>query len=237
MSIKDQSHENEGFVSRWSRRKLEEDKPDEGAEGNIESESLPKIPLNTVMPGATTGRMSTTVEADRLKEELAHSEEREPILTDADMPEIDTLNEGSDFTGFMSPGVSDKLRKLALRKLFAGAGFNIRDGLDDYDEDFTNFAPLGDIVTCDMKHRAEVEEEKRLKALAESEAADESVEHHDEEALKQETLAAEEESGEALDQDVTTDVDEQDQSPTESPLSDDQIAAETDNEPDSSPHS
>ena len=51
----------------------------------------------------------------------------------------------------MSPGVSAPLRKSALRKLFSATGFNIRDGLDDYDDDFTNFAPLGDIVTSDMK--------------------------------------------------------------------------------------
>ena len=80
----------------------------------------------------------------------------------------------------MSSGVSDELRKLALRKLFHGVGFNIRDGLDDYDEDFTSFAKLGDIVTSDMRHQAEVkarkarEEAERLQAQLEGEQGSET---------------------------------------------------------------
>ncbi|MCB1758260.1 MAG: DUF3306 domain-containing protein [Gammaproteobacteria bacterium] len=76
-----------------------------------------------------------------------------PPLTDADMPPIDSLDESSDFSGFMSPGVSDPLRRLALRRLFSGQQFNLRDGLDDYDDDFTSFAKLADIVTADMRHQ------------------------------------------------------------------------------------
>lgn len=86
-------------------------------------------------------------------------------LTDADMPDLDSLGEDSDFTGFMSSGVSDKLRNLALRKLFHAPVFNIRDGLDEYDEDYTSFEKLGDIVTCDMKHQIEVQERKLREAL------------------------------------------------------------------------
>ena len=84
----------------------------------------------------------------------------EKALTDEDMPPLDTLDEDSDYSGFLSPGVSEALRRRALRKLFSSAVFNIPDGLDDYDyddDDFTSFAALGDIVTSDMKHQAEVE--------------------------------------------------------------------------------
>lgn len=80
-------------------------------------------------------------------------------LTDEDMPDIESLTPDSDYTGFLSPQVSDGLRRLALRKLFQGAEFNIRDGLDDYDQDFTGFAGLGSVVTADMKHL--LEQEKR----------------------------------------------------------------------------
>ena len=38
--------------------------------------------------------------------------------------------------------------------------FHIPDGLDDYGDDFTSFAALGDIVTSDMWHQAEVEAER-----------------------------------------------------------------------------
>ncbi len=63
-----------------------------------------------------------------------------------------------------SPEVSEKLRKVALRKLFHGAAFNVRDGLCEYDEDYTSFEPLGDIVTADMRHQQEMLERKAREA-------------------------------------------------------------------------
>jgi hypothetical protein len=81
--------------------------------------------------------------------------EAPPELTDDDMPSLDTLGDDDDYSGFLSEGVSDALRKQALRRLFRSPKFNVVDGLDDYAEDFTSFAPLGDIVTADMKHHME----------------------------------------------------------------------------------
>jgi hypothetical protein len=75
----------------------------------------------------------------------------EPVLTDADMPPVESLDSESDYSPFMSPGVSEHLRTRALRKLFHLPAFNITDGLNDYDEDFTEFAGLGDTVTHEMK--------------------------------------------------------------------------------------
>ena len=72
-------------------------------------------------------------------------------LMDADMPSIDSLDSNSDFSVFMSPKVSEQLRTLALRKLFHMPAFNVTDGLNDYDEDYTGFAGLGNVVTHEMK--------------------------------------------------------------------------------------
>ncbi len=78
-----------------------------------------------------------------------------PPLGDSDMPPIESLDEESDFRDFLSPEVSDELRRLALRKLFHAPTFNIRDGLDDYDEDLTQFAKLGGLITADIRHQLE----------------------------------------------------------------------------------
>lgn len=78
-----------------------------------------------------------------------------PPLTDADMPPIDDLDGRSDYGMFLSPAVSDQLRRLALRKLFHSSEFNVRDGLDDYDGDFSQFTKLGDVITADLKRRLE----------------------------------------------------------------------------------
>jgi hypothetical protein len=97
------------------------------------------------------------------------------------MPDVETLNEDSDFSGFMSTGVSETLRKMALQKLFHGKSYNVRDGLDEYDGDYTSFEKLDpSVITCDMKHILEVEAEK-LRLAKEAE-----------EKKKAELLAAEE---------------------------------------------
>lgn len=97
--------------------------------------------------------------------------EPEPVLTDADMPPLESLDERSDYSGFLSSGVSEELRRLALRKLFRSAAFNVTDGLDDYAEDFTSFAKLGDIVTREMRVREAIDaaREKAKALLAEAE--------------------------------------------------------------------
>jgi len=142
-------NDKESALSRWSRRKLEADQ-------------LALVVEESASPDIETS-LSTA-------DQVTADTEAKPVLTDADMPDIETLNEDSDFSGFMSAGVSDKLRNLALRKLFKAPVFNIRDGLDEYDEDYTYFEKLGDIVTCDMKHQIEMQELKRREA-EEAEAA------------------------------------------------------------------
>jgi len=135
----------ESGLRRWSRRKQESAQEAPAAEQ--------AIPIDTEPSLGTTAPIETEAES-------------RPALTDADMPPIESLNENSDYSGFMSEGVSDELRNLALRKLFKAPVFNIRDGLDEYDEDYTYFEKLGDIVTCDMKHHIEMKEQREREALA-----------------------------------------------------------------------
>lgn len=167
----------ESVLSRWSRRKLE---ADQLAPANDDPVS---------QNGQSEASLSATQAAD---------EAEKPLLTDADMPDIESLDEDSDFSGFMSAGVSDELRNLALRKLFKAPGFNIRDGLDEYDEDYTYFEKLGDIVTCDMKHQIEMKEKKLREeqaleaANADNDEIDEAAEIDAEDLATQ--AAAEDES-------------------------------------------
>lgn len=59
-----------------------------------------------------------------------------PGSLDHTLPDPDTLPAGSDITAYLASGVSSGLRKRALRRLFAGKHYGIRDGLDDYDDDY-----------------------------------------------------------------------------------------------------
>jgi hypothetical protein len=126
----EQDDEDGNFLARWSRRK----------QAGYQHRAHPST------PGPQTGAGETLAEDDLQQAAAAQRE-----LTDADMPPVDSLDEKSDYAAFMSPGVSEKLRAQALRKLFHMPGFHVPDGLDDYDDDFTQFAKLGDIVTREME--------------------------------------------------------------------------------------
>ena len=125
----------EGFLDRWSRRKQADRLPEPAATEAMEQQAVP------------------AVDEDPAQE-----------LTDADMPPIDSLDGDSDFSVFMSPGVSEELRTEALQKLFHQPEFNVTDGLNDYDEDYTSFAGLGTLVTREMKRMLKRELKRELEA-------------------------------------------------------------------------
>ena len=141
-------NETEGFYSRWSKRKRQ-----------ARSSQLDEIQDSTATQTADAINPSADCPVNQ------EPGEDKAVLSDCDMPDLDTLTEDSDYSCFFSSGVSEKLRKLALRKLFQGQSFNLCDGLDDYDEEYTSFETLGDIVTADM--RFQLEQQARQKLLAE----------------------------------------------------------------------
>ncbi len=117
----------EGFVSRWSRRKQQV-----AAEASSE-----QVMAKTISKEAATESLKNSSDVKVIQEELIDPEvikaqrlEALNKLTDEDMPDIETLDENSDFSGFMSTSVSEGLRNMALKKLFMGKSYNIRDGLD-----------------------------------------------------------------------------------------------------------
>ena len=178
------------WIQRRQRVKAEDEKriPDP-ADNTVDREAEPfarTASTKTSGDNAAAGRQTRKPAAKGIEEEIEsgsesgsesepergiEGESEEKILTDADMPPIESLDEDSDYSGFLSPGVSEELRRRALRKLFFSAAFNVRDGLDDYDDDFTSFEALGDMVTADMKHQKEVEAERAQAAQAKTENA------------------------------------------------------------------
>jgi hypothetical protein len=125
----------EGFVARWSRRKQaarNDEKPLQ--------EPSPSVAVSAVSPAPATASV--------------------PVLTDKDMPPIEGLTGESDFSGFLSPGVSEDLRRRALYKLFHLPEFNTRCPLDSEYYDCHGYEPLGDIVTHEMREALEREAEK-----------------------------------------------------------------------------
>lgn len=117
--------EAEPFLERWSRRKVR----------------------------ARTGAVT---EPDAQANDVASAPAPEgPERARPPLPDLESLGADSDYSAFMAPGVDEGLRRQALRKLFSSPQYNVRDGLDDYCDDFTQWKSLGDIVTADMRHHLE----------------------------------------------------------------------------------
>lgn len=89
------------------------------------------------------------------KQPLPASESRSTSESPADapleLPAVDSLDATSDYSAFLDSRVSEELQRLALRKLFHLPEFNVTDGLNDYDEDFSHHSPLGGLVTREMR--------------------------------------------------------------------------------------
>ncbi|MDH3640203.1 MAG: DUF3306 domain-containing protein, partial [Gammaproteobacteria bacterium] len=149
----------ERFLARWSRRKRDEQDPE------TRDPDAPAMPEPNQEVAPTTGEETSA-----------------PVKTDEDMPPIEAIDEATDMRDFFSPQVSEGLRRVALRKLFHLPKFNVVDRLDDYNDNFRNFAALGDIITADMRHQIERAKEQAQAILDEpagDEPARDVVEEHD----------------------------------------------------------
>lgn len=159
----DLNDEKQGFLQRWSRRKLHSNDSNNHTSSNSGKPGTDETSLATVPGQDKAGKPSIN------PEELNQNETVEPAEgAQQEMPDVDSLTAESDLTSFFSDTVSDALRKKALRKIFSFGKYNICDGLDDYAEDYTKFEPLGNVLTADLKLKMERDRLKQLAALEES---------------------------------------------------------------------
>lgn len=136
----------ESFVQRWSRRKQE--------------------------ARAEVAAPIVDIKEPEAEQPAEVSQAPVKVLTDADMPPLESLDEKSDFSMFLSVGVSEALRAQALRKLFLLPSINQRCPLDSEYYDCRNHQPMGNIITHEMRDEMEREAQK-LKEAAMSALTDE----------------------------------------------------------------
>jgi len=120
----------EGFLSRWSRRKQEV------REGRAPGqEEAPVAP--SPQPSPASGRGS-----EAAGEEGATPPEPTPPPPTLD--DVKALTFESDFKRFVARDVDPDVKKAAMKKLFADPRFNVMDGLDVYIDDYSKPDPLPD---------------------------------------------------------------------------------------------
>lgn len=98
-----------------------------------------------------------------------------------ELPDPDTLTPDADISAFMQSGVDPALRQRALRRIFMGGEHSVRDGLDDYDQDFSQMRPLAGGVADTLRSWARKVEEglEKLDEASETPAADTTLETDD----------------------------------------------------------
>jgi hypothetical protein len=89
-----------------------------------------------------------------------------------DLPPVEQLTPESDFSDFMHPKVEDALRRVALKKLFAGdPHFNLPDLFEPYSGDWTIAEPISDEMLSTLNQaRTLLLSDEEKQALAKQEA-------------------------------------------------------------------
>ena len=114
----------EGFFSRWSRRK------DAVREGKaLPPEPVPAIPVDAGARPATS-------------EQAADPGMRRDDTPAPTLEDVRSLTPESDFSRFTRADVAPDVKNAAMKKLFADPHFNRMDGLDVYIDDYGKPDPL-----------------------------------------------------------------------------------------------
>lgn len=122
----------QGFLSRWARLKAENQAPPK-----------PEVEVAPLPPD--TPPEDAAPEAAALESAVPQEED---AFDPSTLPDVDSLTAQSDYSAFMDARVPVDLRNRALRKLWTSDPvYAVRDGLNDYDEDFRAASLAGQVVS------------------------------------------------------------------------------------------
>jgi len=161
----------EGFLSRWNRRKAaartatEAPPPEAAIEAPRVADAAPPAP---VPPGDAAA-------PDMLRDEPPDEETRAAWIAQLENVDLETLNYKDDFTVFLRSWVPQALRNRALKRLWRTSDvFEVLDGLNDYDEDYSVVPAAVGSIKSDWKvgRGFATEKPQAPEKIAEAEAAD-----------------------------------------------------------------
>ncbi|NOH18655.1 DUF3306 domain-containing protein [Vibrio cyclitrophicus] len=146
------------FFSRWSQRKLDEstDESQETEQTLEKTESSSEI---------SSGQSNASSKIEQVDTEAS----TETTLSSAGAEEATDVQglapeEDVSVAQLLVSEASESVKKAALRKLFLSEEFNVRDGLDDYDDDYSNLKSLSEGVAETLRDwvKDKTEEETTL---------------------------------------------------------------------------
>ncbi len=138
----------EGFLSRWNRRKAEArtapDVPPAAPEPEAPSASDagPPVPVRPADAGSP----------DMLRDDPPDEETRADWIARLENVDLEALGYKDDFTVFLKSWVPRTLRNKALKRLWRTSDvFEVLDGLNDYDEDYSIVPAAVGAIKTDWK--------------------------------------------------------------------------------------
>ena len=161
--------EGEGPLARWSRLKRRSRGAESGRRGGAAPVTVANVDPGFPAASAPGGTRGAAPAAPGGGVPAVAPGEDTPAGGDAakDLPPIDGLGKDSDYTPFLGDGVPEKLARAAMRKLWRSDPiFAFRDGLDDYDEDFTIIETIVKAVTSKAGKAKAKAKAKKAKAKA-----------------------------------------------------------------------
>lgn len=123
-----------GFFSRWSQRKQAVKL------GLAEEEIRQEVSQNIAPDKPQPSVQNSAVSVASAKPEAADPAAEPPKLPT--LSDVEQLTPDSDFSTFMTQGVSPDVRNAAMKKLFTDPHYNVMDGLDIYIGDYNTPDPL-----------------------------------------------------------------------------------------------
>ena len=130
--------QNDGFLGRWSRRKVQARTGQPLAEPSVPPVAAVPAPAPVVDELEVFESNRPPAPADNAQAAI-NNEVEEPAPT---LDDVKALTIDSDFKPFVARSVTPEVRNAAFKKLFADPHFNVMDGLDIYIDDYTQPDPL-----------------------------------------------------------------------------------------------
>jgi hypothetical protein len=127
----------DGFLGRWSKRKLEVKQ----GKGKGAAEVEPVNALEPVPPSQPSPE--STLSPAPLEGRGGGSADQLPPLT---LEDVKALTAESDFSRFAAGNVAPEVKNAAMKKLFADPRYNVMDGLDVYTGDYSRPDPIPNAV-------------------------------------------------------------------------------------------
>ncbi len=135
-------------------------------EGDKNTNEIIDSPNQT--PKVTSSKEDKSVQ-DTQQSEIGTQEKQTPfVASQLTIEDVDALSPDDSIAAFLAKGVSKEVKRAALDKLFQNPIFNIRDGLNEYDLDYSRPKKLTAENAAQLRHLGDKLVEKSKQYLAES---------------------------------------------------------------------